>query len=166
MPSSLLGFAEIARGRISLEPTGLVARYLGQTSIPFGKGGIMRKILILLALVFWGSICLCQEVISWRDAAKYYGQQKTIEGNIVVTRNTGKACFLNFSENWKTDFTAVIFASDFPKFPPNPETYYKGKRVRVTGRVQEYQGKPEIILRTASQVVLVAEKYGYRPTRL
>jgi hypothetical protein len=58
----------------------------------------------------------------------------------VVTRNTGKACFLNFSQNWKTDFTAVIFVSDFPKFPPNPESYYKGKRVRVTGRVQEYQG--------------------------
>ena len=77
---------------------------------------------------------------------------------MVATRSTGKVCFLNFSQNWKTDFTAVIFASDFPKFPPNPEIYYKGKRVRVTGRVQEYQGKAEIILRAARQIVLVTER--------
>ena len=118
----------------------------------------MRKVLILLAVLFWGSLCLSQEIISWKDAAKYYGQQKTVEGTVVVTRNTGKVCFLNFSQNWKTEFTAVIFASDFPKFPSSPESFYRGQMVRVTGRVQEYQGKPEIILRTASQIVVVAEK--------
>lgn len=96
-----------------------------------------------------------REVIPWRDAAKYYGQVKTVEGTIVDTRNTGKVCFLNFSQNWKTDFTAVIFASDFGKFLPNPEAYYKGKKVQVTGKIQEYQGKAEIILNRPDQIKIM-----------
>lgn len=116
----------------------------------------MPKTLVpLFALFLLISPCLAQDVISWKDAAKYYGQEKTVEGTIVATRNTGKACFLNFSEDWKTDFTAVIFASDLGKFPANPETYYKGKKVKVTGNVQEYQGKPEIIVKRPGQIKIV-----------
>ena len=55
-------------------------------------------------------------------------------------------------------FAAVIFASDFSKFPQNPESHYGGKRVRITGRIQEYQGKPEIILRSPGQIKMLAEQ--------
>ena len=40
------------------------------------------------------------EAISWRDAGKYYGQTKTVEGKIVASNNTGKVCFLNFHKDW------------------------------------------------------------------
>jgi hypothetical protein len=104
------------------------------------------------------TIAISQDVIPWQDAANYYGQIKTVGGTIVETKNTGKVCFLNFSPNWRTDFTAVIFASDFSKFPPNPEAYYRGKKVRVTGNIQEYRGKPEIILKSQSQIVVVGNE--------
>ncbi len=94
-------------------------------------------------------------VISWRDAAGYYGQTRTVEGRIVVTNNTGKVCFLNFDRNWKKYFTAVIFASDFEKFPPHPEDHYLNRTVRVTGLIKEYQGKPEIILKSPSQIEII-----------
>ena len=112
----------------------------------------------LACCILTASLCLAQGVISWKDAAKYYGQVQTVEGTIVLTKNTGRVCFLNFSENWRVDFTAVIFASDFAKFPPNPESYYKGRRVRVTGKIQEYQGKPEIILNSQSQIALIGNE--------
>ena len=102
------------------------------------------------------------KVISWRDAAKYYGEHGTVEGRIVATKNTGKVCFLNFDPDWKTTFTAVIFAKRFSAFPPNPENYYLNKRVRVTGYIKEYRGrggkyapKPEIILEDPSQIEIV-----------
>jgi micrococcal nuclease len=95
------------------------------------------------------------EIISWRDAAKYYGYTKTVEGKIVVSNNTGKVCFLNFHENWRKYFTAVIFSSDFDKFPPNPEDYYLNRKVRVTGLIKEYKGKPEIIVKSSSQIEIV-----------
>jgi len=94
-------------------------------------------------------------VIDWRYADQYYGQYVIIEGTIVDTYNSGKACFLNFHKEWEKYFTAVIFAEDFNKFPANPEIYYLGKKVRVRGVVQEYQGKPEIIVEDPSQIEII-----------
>jgi len=95
------------------------------------------------------------QVISWQDAAKHYEEYTTVEGTIVVTHNSGKACFLNFHPDYKRYFTAVIFASDFSRFPANPENYYYGKRIRVTGYIKEYKGKPEIILNDPSQIEIL-----------
>ncbi|MBA7552384.1 hypothetical protein ES705_44945 [subsurface metagenome] len=95
------------------------------------------------------------EIISWRDAAKYYGQTKIVEGKIVVSNNTGKVCFLNFHKNWRKYFTALIFASDFNRFPSNPEDYYLNRKVRVKGLIKEYKGKPEIILKSPSQIEII-----------
>jgi len=95
------------------------------------------------------------QVISWRDAAKHYGEYITVEGTIVATHNSGKACFLNFHPDYKRYFTAVIFASAFSRFPANPENYYYGKKVRVSGYIKEYEGKPEVILNNPSQIEIL-----------
>jgi predicted nucleic acid-binding Zn ribbon protein len=94
-------------------------------------------------------------IIDWRYADQYYGKYVIVEGTIVDTYNSGKACFLNFHPDWERYFTAVIFDSDFHKFPSNPEMYYKGKKVRVRGVIQEYEGKPEIILEDPSQIEII-----------
>jgi len=95
------------------------------------------------------------KVISWQDAAKHYGEYVTVEGTIVTTHNSGKACFLNFHPNYKRYLTVVIFASAFPRFPAKPENYYHGKKVRVSGYIKEYKGKPEIILNDPSQIEIL-----------
>lgn len=95
------------------------------------------------------------KVISWQNAADYYGEYATVEGTIVATYNSGKACFLNFHPNYKRYFTAVIFASAFSRFPANPENYYRGKKVHVSGYIKEYKGKPEIILNSPSQIEIL-----------
>ena len=92
------------------------------------------------------------QVISWQDAGKHYGEYATVEGTIVATHNSGKACFLNFHPDYKRYFTAVIFASAFSRFPANPENYYYGKKVRVSGYIKEYEGKPEIVLNDPGQI--------------
>ena len=94
------------------------------------------------------------QVISWQDAARHYGEHCTVEGTIVATRNTGKVCFLNFHANYRKYFTAVIFASRF-SHPANPEDFYKGRKVRMTGLIKEYQGKPEIVLESPNQIETV-----------
>ena len=97
------------------------------------------------------------KVISWQNARNHYGETCIVEGTIVATHNSGKACFLNFHPDYKNHFTAVIFANRFGQFPPSPESYYRGKKVRVSGYVKEYQGKPEIILESLSQIEIVGE---------
>lgn len=96
-----------------------------------------------------------ENVISWEDAGQYYGRIMTVEGEIVATYNTGEVCFLNFHKNWKQYFTAVIFSSDFTKFPVPPDEYYLFKKVRVKGLIKEYKDKPEIIVKNPSQIEII-----------
>jgi endonuclease YncB( thermonuclease family) len=93
-------------------------------------------------------------VIGACDAYKYTGKNATVEGLVVAVKKTTKAAFLNFERPYPDQcFTAVIFASKFSLFP---DVYgYKDKRVRVSGIIKEYGGKPEIILESQSQIEVV-----------
>jgi DNA/RNA endonuclease YhcR with UshA esterase domain len=96
-----------------------------------------------------------KNIISWQDADKYTGRYVETEGEIISSYNNGKICFLNFHKDYKKYLTLVIFASDFKKFPDKPEKYYLGKKIKVEGRVKEYQGRPEIILKTPDQIKIL-----------
>ena len=94
-------------------------------------------------------------VVSWQDAAQYYGQTVAVEGTVVDTYNSGQAVFLNFDEDYKSTFTVVIFPDAWPKFPDPPEELFLDKKVRVKGLVKEYQGAPEIIVEEPEQIEVV-----------
>jgi len=122
--------------------------------------GIIKAILAFIGIGFIAcGLVFSQEVISWKNAHLYYGKYVTAEGIIVNTYNSGRACFLNFHPDYKKYFSAVIFSSDFSKFPPSPEDHYLNKKVHVSGIIRQYQGKPEIILKDASQIQII-EKTG------
>ena len=76
----------------------------------------------------------------------------TVEGKITRTHNSGKACFLNFHNNFTRYFSLVIFAHAFKKFPDRPEEFYLDKFVRVKGKIKLYKGKPQIILKSPKQI--------------
>jgi micrococcal nuclease len=90
-------------------------------------------------------------VIDWSNAENYYNQYVIVKGTIVDTYNSGIVCFLNFDTNYQF-FTAVIFASDFLGFPFIPEIFYLGKTVYIIGIIKEYNGSPEIIVKTPDQI--------------
>ena len=86
-------------------------------------------------------------------------QVVTVEGVIVRTyyaeSSKGQPTFLNFHDPYQGYFTALIWGDDRGKFPPNPESYYLYKKVRVRGVIEVYKGDPEITLRQASQIWVV-----------
>lgn len=96
-------------------------------------------------------------VISANDAAGYYGQSKIVQGLIVTTYNSGKACFLDFKYDYQNGFVGVIFASAFAAFPPSPESYYSNKEVRISGVVTQYQGHPQIIIESPNQIEIAKD---------
>jgi endonuclease YncB( thermonuclease family) len=95
------------------------------------------------------------KVVNACFASNYIGKEIILEGKVVSTYRSPKSntVFLNFEKPYPNQcFSAVIFNSDLYKFVKNPENYYLNKTVRVFGKIQEYQGKPEIILKNASQI--------------
>jgi len=100
-----------------------------------------------------------QRVISWESAGKYTGKRLSVEGKIIRTHNSGKACYLNFHNNFTRYLSLVIFQEDFWKFPREPESYYLNKTILVRGKIEEYEGRPEIVLESPKQIQLL-DKQG------
>jgi hypothetical protein len=89
-------------------------------------------------------------VIKW-EADQYYRQYVIVEGTIMDTYTSGKACFLNFHTDFRNYLFAVIFACDFPAFLDQPEHYYLGKKVHI-GFIRMYKGRPELIVKAPVQI--------------
>jgi micrococcal nuclease len=96
-----------------------------------------------------------ENIIPWDLARNYIGKRMTVEGKITRTHNSGKACFLNFHNNFTRYMSLVIFARDFKKFPKKPEEFYMNKKVRVNGKIKEYEESPEIILKKSEQIIVI-----------
>ena len=100
------------------------------------------------------------ETIGSGEAQEYINQIRSVRGRVVDTYKSANAVFLNFGPDYKTDFTVVIFndcVKFFRKESIEPEIFYKGKMIEVSGRIRAYNG-PEIIVCTPSQIHILDEK--------
>jgi micrococcal nuclease len=103
-----------------------------------------------------------QQVISDSEAGKYVGSTRTVEGTILGTDHSNpNTIFLYFMSPHKGHFMIAIQSSDFPNFAFTPESFYNGKQVRVTGRIQLYQGSPEILVRNPCQIEVAYMGFNY-----
>lgn len=101
-------------------------------------------------------------VVSYLQAASYVGQSKTVEGTIVRTYvSTKGTVFLDFHDPYQGYFEVTIFASDVKNFQFSPASFYLNKEVRVTGTIELYQGAPEIIVHSPSQIEVAYMGFNY-----
>jgi len=128
----------------------------------------MRKSIISLAyfilLIFVFLICTSssiaqQEYINPIDAHKYIGMEKTVCGTVAsatyAIRSKGRPTFLNLDQPYPNQiFTVVIWGPDRNNFKNPPETFFRGKTICVTGIIESYRGKPEIIVRSPDQITV------------
>lgn len=90
------------------------------------------------------------------DAPRHVGETATVCGVVAsakyLSRSTTKPTLLDLGEPYPDEiFTVVIFGRDRDKFG-TPETTLKGRRVCVTGKIEEYRGMPEIVLADPQQL--------------
>ena len=92
-------------------------------------------------------------IVGWEEAGAHVGQVVTVEGEVRAARVAGDTCVLEFADD-PGAFRAVLLLPLFGGTRPRPERVYTGKRIRVTGRVQRFHGRPEIVLRGPEQIEL------------
>jgi len=96
------------------------------------------------------------QVVKDQDAGAVVGRQSVVFGTIRNVHRGRKVIHLNFGDNWRTDFTIVLFSRGRARFASmglNPEDLL-GRTVYVLGKVQEYNG-PEIIVNRPEQILPV-----------
>ena len=87
-------------------------------------------------------------------AKDHIGETGTVCGKVAGTRylDQSKITFLNFDKPYPdTPFTAIIRDEHRAKFG-KPEETYLNKDLCVSGKIEEYNKKPEIVLTDPSQV--------------
>jgi endonuclease YncB( thermonuclease family) len=94
-------------------------------------------------------------VLPWEEAHLHQGEEIVVEGTIVRTHRAEKVMYLNFHANWKRYLTLVIFVKDLPLFPADPEKAYRGKKVRARGEVKLYKDRPEMVIRSPGDIIVV-----------
>lgn len=90
--------------------------------------------------------------IHFSDAPKHVGETVCVSGlvnNVFVSASD--TTFINFCTDYKAcAFSAVIFADNKDTFPDIAHS--EGKQISINGRIDTYQGRPQIKIRQASQL--------------
>ncbi len=131
---SLNGYRPLPRDLLlEIRPDHIAESFLKSNPVPVGDKGL----------------------ISWESARKFIGRRVSVQGKIVRSFNSGNACFLNFHRNFTRYLSLVIFANRFFRFPDQPERFYMNKMIRVTGKIGEYKGRPEIVVERPEQIRII-----------
>lgn len=115
-----------------------------------------RLIFVVLIYFFVGIVSLEAQkntkTISPSEVQNYVGQNVIVKGYVAqVSKSKGGNVFLNFEKKYPNQiFTAVVFKKNANKFS-NIEKY-QDKTVEVSGFIQVYKGKPQIVLEEPSQI--------------
>jgi DNA/RNA endonuclease YhcR with UshA esterase domain len=111
----------------------------------------MKKYMIVAALLFATS-AFAADCISIEQAAKQVGSNACVTGKVLkVGRSKSGTTFLDFCEDAKTcPFVVVIFARDLRDVGDVKQL--EGKTVEISGKIEEYNGRAEIILKDVKQL--------------
>ncbi len=93
------------------------------------------------------------ETVSPQDASQYTGSSVTVEGVVSQVSRSGGTTFINFGGRFPNHaFYAVILKSNSGSF--SGVQSLEGRNVAISGQVEFYKGKPQIVLRSPDQIEL------------
>lgn len=127
----------------------------------------MKSVFVFTVFLFIGIVTHAQTTpptVKPEDAQKYIGQTVTVCGKIFTARFLEQAnkqpTLLNMGAAFPNQpFTVVIFGESRSNFTYKPEEFLNGKDICVTGVIQEYKGKPQMILTKETEIkIAVTEK--------
>jgi DNA/RNA endonuclease YhcR with UshA esterase domain len=95
--------------------------------------------------------------INTLEATNYIGKTMVVTGKVARVSVRPKITYIDLDEAYpKSPFNGIIFASATNQFPNIKEL--KGKNVELSGKIADYQGKPQIVLNKSNQLVVVEKK--------
>jgi hypothetical protein len=117
----------------------------------------MRPIAVplLLATLLAATAHADAPVIKWDQAEQHVGEDVVVDGLLLGSHCTQQSCILAFDPGFNR-LTAVIRAKNFDKIPPQDlDRLYSGRRVRIHGKIEQSDGKPQIIVESPDDLMLV-----------
>ncbi len=111
----------------------------------------MNRYLIIATSLLFASSAFAADCISIEQAAKRVGLNACVTGKVLKVGHSKGTTFLDFCEDVQAcPFVVVIFASDLRDVGDVEKL--AGKEIQLSGRIEEYDGRAEIILKDVKQL--------------
>jgi hypothetical protein len=117
--------------------------------------GLLSVSTVVLAMTAAGQ---ANKTIPASEAIHHVGEQAKVCGIVesgrYVSTSRGKPTFLNIGKAYpNTEFTVVIWSENRAKFG-QPEDSFLHKHICVSGHIELYKGKPEVVATNAGQITV------------
>lgn len=117
----------------------------------------MKKIAITVVAVLISVIGYSQQEIKLEELKNHIGDSvklcTKIYGGIFLDRSKGTPTLLNAGGSYPGNpLTLVIWPDTRKEFKSKPEEFYKDKQVCITGKVELYKEKPQIVIHSENQL--------------
>jgi hypothetical protein len=118
----------------------------------------MKKIVVTVAAVLATVMAFAQKEIKLEELKDHIGDSvkicTKIYGGIFLDRSKGTPTLLNAGGAYPDNpLTVVIWPGVRATFKDKPEEFYKDKQVCITGKVELFKEKPQIVIHGESQLV-------------
>jgi DNA/RNA endonuclease YhcR with UshA esterase domain len=113
----------------------------------------MRRLFLVTVLLLIASGVFSQTVITTKEAKDHVGETLTVSGKVfdVFTSNKGRT-LINFDDKYPNQtFTVVINSENNIDF----SSIKTGSILTVSGLIESYKDKPEIIIKSQDQIIKV-----------
>ena len=115
----------------------------------------LAAVFVVLGVLVTSARHVWSKVVDAVDADAYVGSAVTVEGDVAAARTEPIGLVLELAPIGPKSVRAVLVPSLISSLPRSPERIYEGKRVRITGILQRFKGRPELILESPSQIEIV-----------
>ena len=94
--------------------------------------------------------------IDVRDAANYIGKQVTVCSRVVGIRSGTTITQISLDQKYpNSTLTIIVKAENYSKFSAPIEQLFKDQNVCISGTVEDYKGKPQIIVEDPDQILIL-----------
>ena len=107
----------------------------------------MYKYVLIAIFSILSNIANGQNKISIDSAGSHIGENVVVCSEVFGVKETEKVTFINLGAPYpNSPLTIVIFTKDLSNFKENPPSNFNSKKICVTGKLQDYKGKTEIVI--------------------
>src|ERR1044071_5225412 len=115
------------------------------------------KLLIIASLLCFSITAVSQTQIKIEDVRNHVGDSVKLMAKIYsgkyFERIANTPTFLNVGNSYPDrPLTLVIWGSVRSQFKNPPETFYTGKEEWITGKIELYKNKPQIVIYNPNQI--------------
>jgi aspartyl/asparaginyl-tRNA synthetase len=115
----------------------------------------MKKLLLTILICFTAYVLSAQVKVPADSVAKYIGQNVTVCAWVYGVKSLDKLSFINLGAAYpKSPLTIVIFTKDLPNFKTTPEILFANKTICVTGKLEDFKGKPQIVITRPEEIIV------------